>query len=381
MTGFGLSEQTERLVLNQPLVLESGEILPEVVIAYRRWGRLSPAADNAVIICHALTGSADADDWWGALFGPGRSLDPARDFIVCANVLGGCYGTTGPTSLAPDGRPWGARFPQLTIRDQVRAQMALADALGIRHIRFVIGGSLGGLQALEWAVLDRDRVGAVVSIAAAGRHSPWCVAWSEAQRLALAADPKFRDGDYDPADPPVAGLAAARAVAMLTYRSHLSLGERFGRSAGAGGYRAATEVPKDFAVNGWLRHHGQALVDRFDANTYRVLLDAMDSHDLGRGRGPYAAVLQCIRQPVLIGSINTDALYVPDDQEELARRLPAAKWLSIDSSHGHDAFLIDAAGFEPKIREFVQRLGGAGALADRWEYREANLLAWASPAG
>lgn len=372
MTGFRLSEQSERLVLDQPFVLESGEVLPEVVIAYRSWGRLSPAADNAVIVCHALTGSADADDWWGALFGPGRSLDPGRDFIVCANVLGGCYGTTGPTSPAPDGRPWGARFPRLTIRDQVRAQMALADALAIRCIRFVIGGSLGGLQALEWAVLDHRRVGAVVSIAAAGRHSPWCVAWSEAQRLALVADPKYCAGHYDPADPPVAGLAAARAIAMLTYRSHRSLVERFGRRCAGEGLPAAAKEADDFAVKSWLRHHGQALVERFDANSYRVLLDAMDSHDLGRGRAGYEAVVQQIRQPVLIVSLNSDGLYVPADQQELAGRLPAAQWLSIDSGHGHDGFLIDADLFEPAIRAFVHRLP---SLAER------SIRSAPSPAG
>lgn len=377
MTAFRLSEQTRRLVLDQPFVLESGEVLPEVVIAYRSWGQLSPAGDNAVIICHALTGSADADDWWSPFFGAGRSLDPARDFIVCANVLGGCYGTTGPTSPAPDGRPWGARFPRLSIRDQVRAQMALADALGIRHIRFVIGGSLGGLQALEWAVLDRERVGAVISIAASGRHSSWCVAWSEAQRLALAADPKFRDGDYDPADPPLAGLAAARAVAMLTYRSQRSLSERFGRRSGGEVFCAAAEAPADLAVKGWLRHHGQALVERFDANAYCVLLDAMDSHDLARGRGTYEQVLQQIRQPVLIGSIASDALYVPADQEELASRLPNAEWLAIDSCHGHDGFLIDAAGFESGIRRFVDHLPLPVELPARvsWPGRKGMSLA------
>ena len=164
MTAFGLSPRTRRLTFNRPLSLESGDVLPRVSIAYRTWGELSPQADNAVIVCHALTGSADADEWWGPLFGPGRSLDPDRHFVVCSNVLGGCYGSTGPLTLAPDGQPWGGRFPRITIRDQVCAQMALADALGIRRIRFVIGGSMGGLQAVEWALLDPQRVGAVVKM-------------------------------------------------------------------------------------------------------------------------------------------------------------------------------------------------------------------------
>ncbi|MRR10504.1 alpha/beta fold hydrolase [bacterium] len=191
-----------RFRLEAPLRLESGFVLPQVEIAYRTWGRLSSAADNAVVVCHALTGSADVDDWWAPLFGPGRALDPERDFIVCANALGGCYGSTGPTSPGPDGLPWGGRFPAVTLRDQVLAQKQLVDALGIRRIRIVVGGSMGGLQALEWALLDPDRVETVAAIAASARHSAWALAWSEAQRQALAADPKYRDGHYDLADPP-----------------------------------------------------------------------------------------------------------------------------------------------------------------------------------
>ncbi|MCK7574942.1 MAG: homoserine O-acetyltransferase [Chromatiales bacterium] len=303
MSPFRLSAQTRRLRLERPFGLESGIRLPEVEVAYRTWGRLSPTADNAILVCHALTGSADADDWWASLFGRGRLLDPERDFIVCSNVLGGCYGTTGPTSPAPDGRPWGRCFPRVTIRDQVRLQMALIDALGIRRLQLVIGGSMGGLQALEWALLDPERVMAVAALAAGGRHSAWCLAWSEAQRLALAADPGYRDGDYDPRDPPRAGLAAARAIAMATYRSPRSLDERFGRRSGHAVFGAASDVPDDYAVNGWLRHHGRSLTERFDANSYRILIDALDTHDLARGRGEYEAVLRAIRQPVLIGSI------------------------------------------------------------------------------
>lgn len=357
MTGFRLSDQTRVLDQGGALELESGVTLPGLQIAFRTWGRLSPRADNAVIVCHALTGSADADDWWAPLFGPGRCLDPERHFIVCSNVLGGCYGSSGPTTPAPDGQPWGARFPRVTIRDQVRAQMVLADALGIRHIRFVIGGSMGGLQALEWAVLDPQRVAAVVSIAASGRHAPWCVAWSEAQRLALAADPKYRGGDYDPADPPLAGLAAARAVAMVSYRSPGSLNQRFARSSGAEVFGERAAAPDDFAVQGWLRHHGAALSERFDANSYRVLLDAMDSHDLGRGRGGCSKALSRIHQPVLVGSVPSDALYVPEDQLFLVSQLSRATLIAIDSEHGHDGFLIDAARFEPAVRRFLAEYG------------------------
>ena len=358
MTAFRLSAQTRRLRLERPFGLESGAWLPEVEVAYRTWGRRSPTADNAILVCHALTGSADADDWWAALFGRGRLLDPERDFIVCSNVLGGCYGTTGPTSPAPDGRPWGRCFPRVTIRDQVRLQMALIDALGIRRLQLVIGGSMGGLQALEWALLDPERVMAVAALAASGRHSAWCLAWSEAQRLALAADPRYRDGDYDPRDPPRAGLAAARAIAMATYRSPRSLDERFGRRSGHAVFGADSDVPDDYAVNGWLRHHGRSLTERFDANSYRILIDALDTHDLARGRGDYEAVLRAIRQPVLVGSIDTDGLYVPSDQWELVRLIPNATLLAIDSVHGHDGFLIDAARFHDALLEFKSRRNG-----------------------
>ncbi|WP_079434115.1 homoserine O-acetyltransferase [Zoogloea sp. LCSB751] len=353
MNDFRLSDQTRLFQMGGDFALESGESLPGAQIAFRTWGQLSARADNAVIVCHALTGSADADEWWEPLFGKGKALDPSTQFIVCSNVLGGCYGSTGPTTPAPDGRPWGARFPRLTIRDQVRAQIALADALGIRRIRFVIGGSMGGLQALEWALLDPHRVGAVVTIAASAAHSPWCVAWSEAQRLALAADPRYRDGHYDPSDPPLAGLAAARAMAMVGYRSPASLTRRFGRSGADEIFGARAADPDVLAVQGWVRHHGDSLTRRFDAHSYRVLLDAMDSHDVGRGRGGCRAALEQIRQPVLVGSVPSDALYVPEDQLFLVSQLSRASLIAIDSEHGHDGFLIDAGRFEPAVRRFL----------------------------
>jgi homoserine O-acetyltransferase len=243
----------------------------------------------------------------------------------------------------------------------VRAQIALAEALGIRRIRFVIGGSMGGLQALEWALLDPERVEAVISLAASAFHSPWCMAWSEAQRLALASDPKFRGGDYDLLDPPSAGLAAARAMAMVSYRSPASIGQRFGRRRGAEVFGQASSHPDDFAVQGWLRHHGEALTRRFDANSYRLLLDALDSHDLGRGRSGCERALGQIRQPVLVGSISSDGLYVPDEQFYLANHLPRATLMAIDSTHGHDGFLIDAARFEPCLRRFIAEHGLAAA--------------------
>lgn len=344
---FKLASQTSTCRLPDPLSLDSGATLPSVEIAYRTWGKLSVARDNVIILCHALTGSADADVWWAPLLGPGKAIDTGRWFVICSNVLGGCYGTTGPTSIAPDGGWWGGRFPSLTVRDQVRAQVALANTLGIRGIHAVIGGSLGGLQALEWGWMGAGRVRAIMSLASSGRHSAWCLAWSQAQRMALQADPRYRDGHYPKADPPQQGLAAARAIAMVSYRSPASLARRFGRKSDDQGR---------FAVNSWLQFHGGTLVDRFDAQTYRVLLDAMDTHDLARDRGEYAAVLQSLKIPVLIGSIDSDALYVPSDQFDLARLLPNAHLLQINSDHGHDGFLIDAELFAPEIQRFLDQV-------------------------
>lgn len=360
MSGLVLAPETQRFRLGRPFPVEGGAVLDDLVVAYRSWGRLSPSADNVVVVCHALTGSADADRWWAPLFGPGLALDPERDFIICANVLGGCYGSSGPVTRDADGRRLGARFPTVTIRDQVRAQKALLDALGIRGIRLVIGGSMGGLQALEWPLLDQ-RVAAVATIAASGRHSAWCIGWSEAQRHALAADPRFRGGDYDDHTHPDAGLAAARAIAMLTYRTARSLDARYGRHPGMALFGDRAARPEAPAVANWLAHHGQSLVARFDALSYWRLLEAMDSHDLARGRGAYREVLSRVTQPVLVVSIPSDALYVPAEQQELAELLPDAELVELDSVHGHDGFLIDADRLEPIVRAF--RMGREVARA------------------
>ena len=360
MRALALSPQTQSFRLGRPFALESGQVLDDLLLAYRRWGKLNPAGDNAVVVCHALTGSADADVWWAALFGEGKALDPSRDFIVAANVLGGCYGSSGPATRDAHGVRLGTRFPALTIRDQVRAQIALVDALGVAQIKLVIGGSLGGLQALEWPLLDR-RVERVATIAASGRHSAWCIGWSEAQRMALAADPRFVDGDYADHAPPSAGLAAARAIAMLSYRSAHSMAARYARHDGGLVFGERAARPHAPAINNWLAHHGKALVERFDALSYLRLLDAMDTHDLARGRGGFAEVVRRIRQPTLVVSIPSDALYVPAEQRELAALLPNAELVELDSIHGHDGFLLDADRLEPIVRAF--RAGTGVAVA------------------
>jgi homoserine O-acetyltransferase/O-succinyltransferase len=339
---------TPSLALEGSFELESCVRLPSVTVAYRTWGRLNARGDNAVLVCHALTASADVDRWWGALLGSGRALDPDRDFVVCSNVLGSCYGTTGPTSPRPGGASrWGGDFPAVTVRDIVRVQAALLDALGARRLRLVVGGSLGGMQVLEWALLFPERVDAIAPIAVSARHSAWCIGLSEAQRQAIYADPRWRGGRYPEGDGPEAGLAVARQIAMCTYRSRASLEARFSRGEAANG---------GFAVESWLGHHGRDLVARFDASTYVALTKAMDTHDVGRGRGGWREALATVRVPALVVSIDTDILYPPVEQEDLAAALPAGRLATLASPHGHDAFLIEGEATNALVARFRREL-------------------------
>lgn len=353
-----MSAETRSLDLPGPFSLELGGRLPALRVGYRTWGTLAADGSNAVVVCHALTGSADADLWWTRMFGPGRALDPEKDFVVCSNILGSCYGTTGPTSIDPaTGAPWLGGFPAITVRDMVRVQHALAVSLGVRRVRMVIGGSLGGMQALEWALLYPSLVESVVFVASTARHSAWCIGLSEAQRQALFADARWNGGRYDPAEPPSAGLAAARMMAMLSYRSQPSFEMRFAR-------RPQTEDL--FAIESYLRYQGQQLVDRFDAATYVTLTRAMDTHDVSRGRGDYEEVLRGLRQPMLVVSIDSDVLYWPWEQREVAALAPNARLAVMDSPHGHDAFLIDVDRLSDMVTDFrgrPRRRGRAAAAA------------------
>lgn len=334
-----IPDETRFVQLAEPLPLEGGVQLHEVTLAYRSWGRLNTARDNAVLVCHALTGSADVDQWWPGLIGPGQALDPERDFILCSNVLGGCYGSTGPGDINPStGRRYGGAFPAVSVRDMVRAQAQLADELGIAQFALVIGGSLGGMQALEWAASFPERVGALVAIGCGVRQSPWAIGWSEAQRQAIFADPNWRGGNYSPATPPTAGLAAARAMAMLSYRHWREFAKRFGRRKRDGA----------FEIESWLRHHGDKLVQRFDAASYVTLTRAMDTHDLARGRGD----LSDLSMPALVVGITSDILYPLVEQQELTALLRNAELEVLDSPHGHDAFLIETDRLNQRVAEF-----------------------------
>ncbi|MBD0335206.1 MAG: homoserine O-acetyltransferase [Cyanobacteria bacterium Co-bin13] len=332
-----ISSQTRVFTLPEPFCLESGVALTGVQVAYRTWGKLNDQRTNAILVCHALTGWADVDDWWEPLLGPGRALDPERDFIVCSNILGSCYGTTGPTSINPQtGRAYGPTFPAITVRDMVHLQAALLRGLGIASLQMVIGGSLGGMQVLEWTLLYPDWVQAIVPIAAPGRHSAWSIGLSEAQRQAIYADLNWQQGFYPPNSPPAQGLAVARMMAMSIYRSWASFDQRFGRQ------QQPTNRGLEFAIATYLQHQGKKLVERFDANTYITLTQAMDSHDIAHNRGDYETVLSSIQQPALLVAINSDVLYPPVEQQELAALMPHAELAWLHSPHGHDAFLMEA---------------------------------------
>jgi len=346
-----ISKETQFYQLWEPFYLESGEALTQVQVAYRTWGKLNAAGNNAVLVCHALTGWADVDDWWQPLLGSFRSLDPDRDFIVCSNILGSCYGTTGPTSINPQtGIAYGSTFPKITIRDMVRLQAVLLEALGVRSLQLVIGGSLGGMQVLEWAVLYPDLVRAIAVIAAPGRHSAWCIGLSEAQRQAIYTDPNWQNGNYGADQKPDQGLTVARMIAVSTYRSWASFSSRFGRQI------QTEQARQQFAIVNYLDHQGKKLVERFDANTYITLTHAMDSHDLTRPDRDYDTVLKSIQQPTLIVAISSDILYPPVEQEKLATLIPNAELEWLESPHGHDAFLIDMTVLNDLIVRFRQKI-------------------------
>ncbi len=318
-----------RVTVAGPFPLERGGTLDDVTVEVRSWGRHRA---NATLICHALTGDANADQWWSDLFGRGKVFDPASSFIIAMNVLGGCSGTTGPTSLRPGTEtPYGASFPRITIRDMVHLQKLVLDQLSVTTLDLVVGGSMGGMQVLEWAILYPETVQAIAPIGVGGTQSPWAVGLSEVQRRAIVTDPAFKRGKYAPDEPPADGLATARMLAMATYRSPTEFATRFGR---------ATEGDS-FTVQSYLRHQGTKLVERFDANTYLTLIDAMDSHDVGRGRGPAEAILRRIEIEGIVIGISTDVLYPVSEVRELAANLPGCRFAVLDSIHGHDGFLVD----------------------------------------
>lgn len=344
------------------LELETGGYLPEVILGYETWGRLNPDASNAVLIPHALTGSthvargdSSEDGWWDSLVGPGRTVDTDRWFVVSINMVGGCYGSTGPASADPEGLPWGSRFPFVTIRDSVRAEARLADLLGVERWHTVLGGSLGGARALEWAVTEPDRVERCAVIAATAFSSAEQIAYAQAQVQAIRLDPDFSGGDYYNGKPPLAGLGLARRIAHITYRSAAELEYRFSRQAQDGEDPFGAVRPPDrgrYAVESYLDHQADKLVNRFDANSYVVLTEALMSHDVRRGRGTLADALRQATAGFFVAAVDSDRLYFPGQSEELAAALPRPVPVhTISAPIGHDGFLTDVAQVSGVLQE------------------------------
>ncbi|WP_395243673.1 homoserine O-acetyltransferase [Agromyces sp. MMS24-K17] len=347
-----------RFVQVGDLALESGAVLPDVRIAYEQWGERSPAGDNVILVLHALTGDSHVRGpagpghptagWWEGIVGPGLAIDTDRWFVVAPNVLGGCQGSTGPSSVAPDGVEWGARFPFVTIRDQVAAQAAFASALGIDRFAAVVGGSMGAMHVLEWAVGAPDRVDRIAVLAGPPAATADQIALNSVQIEAIRSDPSFHGGAYYEASDgvgPTRGLALARRMAMLNYRTATELNERFARTwqsgldpLGGGGR---------FAVESYLDFHGNKFTRRFDANSYIVLTEAMNSHDLGRGRGGVDAALARIEARSLVLGIDSDRYFALDGQRRIAAGLRHSvhgpEPVVLRSDYGHDAFLIEDA--------------------------------------
>jgi homoserine O-acetyltransferase len=332
------------------LDVEGGGHLPEVTVAYETWGELDPDGGNAVLVLHALTGDSHAAGpagpghptagWWEGMIGPGAPIDTDRYFVVCPNVLGGCQGTTGPGSPAPNGRAWGSRFPLVTIRDQVTVEAALADRLGVGAWAAVVGGSMGGMRVLEWCVGHPERVRRAVVLAVGAMASAGQIALCSLQIRAIRADPAFVGGDYYATGArPDAGLALARGIGQYSYRTDLEFERRFGRSA------QEEEDPVKggrFAVESYLEYHGDKLARRFDPNAYIVLSEAMNHHDVGRGRGGLARALAQVMADVTVAGIDSDRLYPLGLQYQLARLLPGGRPVTvIESSSGHDGFLLE----------------------------------------
>ncbi|WP_306356447.1 MULTISPECIES: homoserine O-acetyltransferase [unclassified Nocardia] len=327
--------------------LENGAVVTDVTLAVQRWGELSANLDNVVLVEHALTGDSHVvgsagspPGWWEGTVGPGAPIDTREWCVIATNVLGGCQGSTGPASLAPDGKPWGSRFPDISIRDQVTAEVRLFDLLGIERLAAVVGGSMGGMRVLEWMIGHPDRVGSALVLAVGPRATADQIGTQTTQIAAITADPDWQGGDYHGTGrAPMTGMRIARRIAHLSYRTEFELDHRFENHA------QGDENPWDggrYAVQSYLEYQADKLVSRFDPGTYILLTEAMNRHDVGRGRGGIAAALSSTPVPCIVGGVDSDRLYPLRTQQELADLLPGCKGLEIVRSRdGHDGFLTE----------------------------------------
>jgi homoserine O-acetyltransferase len=332
----------KKYLSENPFQLENGAVLPGLEIAYHTYGDFRPGRP-VVWVCHALTANSEVFEWWQGLFGEEELFNPNVYSVICANVLGGCYGTTGPLSLDPrNGQPWYHGFPEITIRDMVKAHRLLADALGIDRIDLLVGGSLGGQQAIEWAIEEPERFRRLALIATNAQHSPWGIAFNESQRMAIASDPTWKTSTPRAG---TEGLKAARAMALLSYRSYHAY------------HTAQSEsdllLPETFRAASYQHHQGEKLARRFNAYSYNLLSRAMDSHCVGRGKNGNKQALQRITAHTLVVGIASDLLFPVSEQEYLAAHIPDANLVIIDSLYGHDGFLIETAQLSALLKLFL----------------------------
>ena len=374
MTGHENSADGEHLVLeNAQLTLDNGSVLDTLTLAYRTYGTLNANKSNAILICHALTGDHHPSGanpltgragWWDNMIGPGKPIDTDRYFVICQNVIGGCAGSTGPSSLRADGKPYGLDFPVITIGDMVRAQNVLLDQLGIADLFCVIGGSMGGMQVLQWAAAHGERVFSAIPIATAARHSSQNIAFHEVGRQAILADPDWHGGNYAAENTaPRKGLAVARMAAHITYLSEAALRRKFGRNL-QDRDRLSYGFEADFQIESYLRHQGISFVDRFDANSYLYITRAMDYFDLAADfGGTLADAFANTKARFCVVSFTSDWLFPTSESVSLVRALNAAganvSFVEIESDKGHDAFLLD----EPEMEQTIIGFLNAAAIA------------------
>lgn len=372
--------ETQHWTCEEPLELEGGARLAPVTLAYEMYGQLSPARDNAILIFHALSGDAHVagyhtpqdrkPGWWDTTVGPGKAFDTSRYAVICVNVLGGCKGSTGPSSINPrTGQPYALSFPMVTVGDMVRSQARLLDHLGISRLLAVVGGSMGGMMALDWAVRYPDRAASVLAIATTPRLSAQGIAFSEVGRQAIMADPRWKGGNYYDSEPPDAGLAIARMIGHITYLSDQQMRDKFGRrlqDRDSFGYDFGTE----FQIESYLRYQGNSFVRRFDANTYLYITKAIDYFDLAAGHRSLIEALEGIKAAFLVLSFTSDWLFPTYQSKELVRALQAVgaptTFLEISSLYGHDSFLLPNEELASAVSDFlahtyrrVAREGGA----------------------
>lgn len=362
--------QRQYITWTTPLRLDCGRSLAPLTLAYETYGRLDPDGGNAILLLHALSGDAHAagrhslndrkPGWWDEMVGPGKPFDTDRYFIICSNVLGGCQGSTGPSSRNPvTGKPYGAQFPVITIGDMVRAQTRLLDALGIDKLLAVAGGSMGGFQALEWATAYPERVRGAILLATAARSAPQTIAWNSIGRRSIMSDPRWRDGDYYGFETPEDGLAVARMIGHVTYLSDVALETKFGRRLPGEG-EPAFVLEREFSVENYLDYQGTSFNARFDANSYLYITKAMDYWDLPGRYGSLDAAMARSQARFLVISFNSDWLYPTSESAAIADALTrvdrSVEHIDLPSSAGHDAFLVDHAAQEPLIRNFLYSL-------------------------